>query len=493
MAAGDEESDDIMVRVKSEGRSKGCQACRKRKIKCDKVSPTCSYCARTGKQCSGASTGLVFLHANPEAGLSKTKRLLHERDEAIGSRNLARRPKTPDVVTGTELVSLEQNESPAHRTPSSPSSPTLGPQVDSPKANTIQFISGWISAHKDHELAFMVALQTLTAATFSTPASDTVEKVMLSITLAFDSVHSKNSDNKSLLMEAYKWYGFGLTVQRRQLEALARNPGQKPTLEQICMPVLLGYFEVTIASEHTAFINHWKAAMNLLEMAGPEAFQEDTLHRLFQIGRLQMMYLCLRMRKPYVFGEEIWRVVPFEGRARTMVNRAAEVFVQLPRLLYQADLRKAAGSDNRANFELEKKASLLIKRLDWINQGRKHVVKDNTAKSSQLEEMKETARIILLSEFPGLREEPDLNDHRELIDSCASLLDQALLIGFEEQSVYSLQMRTVFSLQVVEAYSPSLKQRETAVTILQRWRSLLKGGLLKSAIGGGLYIRAPKM
>jgi hypothetical protein len=33
LGVGDEESDEIMVRVKSEGRSKGCQACRKRKIK----------------------------------------------------------------------------------------------------------------------------------------------------------------------------------------------------------------------------------------------------------------------------------------------------------------------------------------------------------------------------------------------------------------------------------------------------------------------------
>jgi hypothetical protein len=192
------------------------------------------------------------------------------------------------VVIGTELALLEQNESLVYRTPSS-SSPILGPQVDSPKARTTQFISGWVSDHKDNDVPFMVALQTLRAATFSTPASDIYEKVILSVILAFDSHRSNNSDSKSVLMEAYKWYGFGLTVQRRQLEALARNPEQKPTLEQICMPIMLGYFEVTCASETTAFANHWKGAMNLLEMAGPEAFQEDAMHRIFQIGRLQMV------------------------------------------------------------------------------------------------------------------------------------------------------------------------------------------------------------
>jgi hypothetical protein len=200
----------------------------------------------------------------------------------------------------------------------------------------------------------------------------------------------------------------------------------------------------------------------------------------------------LRLRKPYIFGEDIWRVIPFEGRVKTMVDRTADIFVQLPRLLSQADLRKAAGLDNRATFELEREALLLKTRLDWIKTGaRKHVVKHYNTEplnSTHVEkELRETAHIILSSEFPGLREDPDLDYHHEMVDSCASLLDQALLIT--EKNITSLHMRTLFSLQVVEAYSPSLKQREEAVAILQRWRVLLRAGLLKSAIAEGLYIR----
>jgi hypothetical protein len=135
----------------------------------------------------------------------------------------------------------------------------------------------------------MVALKTLRDTTFSTPDSDTYEKLILAVMLAFDSVHSKSSDNKIVLMEAYKFYGFGLNIQRRQLGAFAHNPEQKPTVGQICMPVLLGYFEILRGSDHRAFVNHWKAAINLIEMAGPEAFQEDNLHRIFQVGRLQMV------------------------------------------------------------------------------------------------------------------------------------------------------------------------------------------------------------
>jgi hypothetical protein len=204
------------------------------------------------------------------------------------------------------------------------------------------------------------------------------------------------------------------------------------------------------------------------------------------------VYLSLRLRKPYVFGEDIWRVIPFEGRVKTAVDRTADVFVQLPLLLSQLDLRKAAGSDNSANFELERKALILKTQLDWIKTGgRKHrvVKRYNTEplNSTHIEkELRETAQIILLSEIPGLRANPDLDYHHEMIDLCASLLDQALWIT--EQNIGSLHMRTVVSLQVVEAYSPCLKQREEAVAILQMWQVLLGAGLLKAAIGAGLYI-----
>jgi hypothetical protein len=201
----------------------------------------------------------------------------------------------------------------------------------------------------------------------------------------------------------------------------------------------------------------------------------------------------MRLRKSYVFGEEKWRVIPFEGRVKTAVDRTADVFVQLPGLLSQLDLRNA-GSDNSPNFELERKAMILKTRLDWIKTGgRKHVVKRYNTEppnSTHIEkELRETAQIILLSEIPELRGDCHLDYHHEMIDLCASLLAQALL--FTEQNIGSLHMRTVFSIQVVEAHSPSLKQREEAVAILQRWKVFLRTGLLKAVIEAGPYINNP--
>ena len=205
------------------------------------------------------------------------------------------------------------------------------------------------------------------------------------------------------------------------------------------------------------------------------------------------MYLSLRQRKPYVFGADKWRVIPFEGRVKTAVDRTADVFVQLPGFLAQLDLRNA-DPDNSANSALEKKASFLKTELDGIKiGGRKHVVKRYNTEplnSTHVEkELRETAQIIILSESPVLRRDRLLDYHHEIIDLCASLLAQALL--FTEQNIGNLHIRTVFSLQVVAAYTPSLKQREEAVAILQRWKVLVGPGLLKAAIGAGLYINIP--
>jgi hypothetical protein len=221
----------------------------------------------------------------------------------------------------------------------------------------------------------------------------------------------------------------------------------------------------------------------------------------------------LRLRKSYVFGEEPWRIIPFEGRVKTAVDRTADVFVQLPHLLSQIDLRNTR-SENSSNFELERKTLMLKAQLDGIGMDieRDRRRKDEAAKecpetsvfsrtasyrvkgynielpnSTAIEkDLRETAQIILCLEITQLSGDPHFHYHYEMIDLCASILKQALLTT--ESRIYHLNMRPLFALKVVAAYSPSLKQREEAIAIMQRWRVLLrKAGLVRSSIEEGVY------
>ncbi|PUU75460.1 hypothetical protein B9Z19DRAFT_926392, partial [Tuber borchii] len=45
------------------GRSKGCNTCRKRKIRCDQKRPECGNCIKSNRACAGYHRAVVFRNA----------------------------------------------------------------------------------------------------------------------------------------------------------------------------------------------------------------------------------------------------------------------------------------------------------------------------------------------------------------------------------------------------------------------------------------------
>ncbi|KAL9063061.1 MAG: hypothetical protein Q9157_008446 [Trypethelium eluteriae] len=56
------------------GKSKGCNTCRRRKIRCDLGKPTCDRCAQSGRECEGYERFPTFLNRNAQ-GLQRRKPL----------------------------------------------------------------------------------------------------------------------------------------------------------------------------------------------------------------------------------------------------------------------------------------------------------------------------------------------------------------------------------------------------------------------------------
>ena len=108
---------------------------------------------------------------------------------------------------------------------------------------------------------------------------------MLASSLAF---HGKVSQNTSLMTESYKWYGVGLRAHQKQLQILS-NHKKKPSIEEICMAIMLSFFEIISSTTHTAYFQHIMGAMKLLEMVGPEGCREATIGRLYQVVKAQMV------------------------------------------------------------------------------------------------------------------------------------------------------------------------------------------------------------
>ncbi|KKF96246.1 Proteasome subunit alpha type-4 [Ceratocystis platani] len=50
------------------GKYKGCETCRRRRVKCDNMRPICRKCVSTGRSCEGYERQMIFITATPEDG-----------------------------------------------------------------------------------------------------------------------------------------------------------------------------------------------------------------------------------------------------------------------------------------------------------------------------------------------------------------------------------------------------------------------------------------
>lgn len=109
-----------------------------------------------------------------------------------------------------------------------------------------------------------------------------------SIAAASMMYYGRRTSNKMIMMEAYKSYGASLLNQRKYLCSIF-NGTRKPTIEELCIPLLMSYFEIICCTSPTAYFQHLCGAGSLLGIYGPEKCSEGILFELFHALRLQLV------------------------------------------------------------------------------------------------------------------------------------------------------------------------------------------------------------
>jgi hypothetical protein len=250
---------------------------------------------------------MVFLHADSKAGLSKTKKLVYAREKDIVDGSAGKSPdssvssqkfnslpyRTVEILSEVNRLLLPQSPSASmsakkEKSRSRSSSPefvnmTLLVQMDDSSVLIQQFVSHWILKCQAAGLTWMSVIPPFLAT--SSPSSFAVQTALLAASLAF---HGKLTNDKSILIEAYKWYGFGLRKQRSLLECFCPEKRQ-PILMEICMPIMLTTFESVCGTNLAAYFQHAVGAARMLEMMGPEACGSNELHSMFSTVRVQMV------------------------------------------------------------------------------------------------------------------------------------------------------------------------------------------------------------
>jgi len=116
-------------------------------------------------------------------------------------------------------------------------------------------------------------------------ASAAVGKAILAASMAYV---ARSSHNHSILVESFKWYGSGLSSQRKTIEGIYKTK-RVPSLEEICTPMLLAFFESACCTSQTAYFQHMIGAAHLLTAFGPERCGDRVLFELFHTMRLQLV------------------------------------------------------------------------------------------------------------------------------------------------------------------------------------------------------------
>ncbi|RFU24558.1 hypothetical protein B7463_g11781, partial [Scytalidium lignicola] len=256
--------------------SRGCQRCRKRKIKCDQRKPGCLRCEKAKTQCPGFRDLVdIMFRDESERIIRKASKLYME--------NKIELPRLPAMLdTNPTSSSIPSCSS---LPPSTSISRTLGQPLNE------------IGAH------FFFANYTCN----EPPLSDSYHAWLIQIYREDSTNHALRAAIKAAGMagianifyapdvasKSKEEYGRALTATKKALA----DPAESVADTTLLAVILLGFFElITLESwdHQRPWGTHVAGAMALLQLRGQEQFRYERGGQLFMQLRSQIMYACMQ-------------------------------------------------------------------------------------------------------------------------------------------------------------------------------------------------------
>lgn len=218
-------------------RSRGCQACRQRRIGCDGTLPSCRQCLLTNRVCSGPTQGSIIINQT----------------EHVASR-------------------YNRNRGPSQHRP--PSRASIIPQPSPKTILSLAFISEFTSYASSaiEELSGYTWLLQLSNLSHSerTPALD------LSLQATATAYCGMAARNRSVVIEATRMYGEAISHHARAISHVSKTP----TRTLIYTSVILSIFETVCATNGSAYSAHLEAARRMLTSSTADVAQNQLLRQI---------------------------------------------------------------------------------------------------------------------------------------------------------------------------------------------------------------------
>ncbi|KAH8817051.1 hypothetical protein F5884DRAFT_778326 [Xylogone sp. PMI_703] len=320
-------------------KSKGCDLCKKRSIKCDEARPSCSQCRRGGRDCPGYERKLKFIN---ESG-----RLSQRSNRKSGKSPIQQGLKTPPQEV---LISI-------------PTSP------DGDKLNQIQFVSCCVSDIFPVEqlipkLSFLGSwLWKIPQFIGLNPALDYAAECMA---LAY---RARVSSNATLFKRSQYSYMRALQSLSRALQ----TPDSGYSSEILCATMLLGEYEMLASSEATSWLKHAGGAARLMQIRGAHRHKDGLGYLMYNAFRGSIIYQSLQSGEECFLDGEDWQSLavnhpdfPSMPLLFHYCDELCNYFAMIPRLAKQTALCMTGDSSESCRAATIAKLEIIkINLEDW--------------------------------------------------------------------------------------------------------------------------------
>ncbi|EWY83117.1 hypothetical protein FOYG_12969 [Fusarium oxysporum NRRL 32931] len=324
------------------GRSKGCNTCRKRRVKCDETKPVCLRCTKGGFECLGFNR----------------ERLWHHTSTAPFPR---------------DKVSLQNASHSGHKATPSTMSRVASPP---PEMSLIAF-------QGDFCFAFMFS--NFVWRSYGTPwldqaAAGKLGSLSLDATKALSEANFGRSNHKpDIELKGVVQYGKCLKTLAGALGSSAVQGGQ-----HLLVPILVLLMHAASYADQTGAVFHLRGLARLLHLCGPEVFQAQPFLNAFEATRATLLVASLYGKQRLFLEEERWRMVPYARNKgfKTPQSQLLDILVVVPGILQDHEATQSMdddGPNSRAELleRVEKQlVALYLWRWQWQARSGNHVESD---------------------------------------------------------------------------------------------------------------------
>ncbi|KAF2676213.1 hypothetical protein K458DRAFT_380342 [Lentithecium fluviatile CBS 122367] len=334
-------------------RSRACQQCRERRVKCDETAGFCQQCRRLGLACSGPLQGSVIIDMTDRVAKPRQRKkrelrtpvVEHENDrKSASTKARVRDPDgteslpTPSTTPALQVAGPQPRKLSIDQWPERQADETIAairyqykmpmlyqPSKAVPDALDRAFVSHFVQLMASvrmyrPEIPWITHLPNLQEKAIK-PA------LKLSIRATSMAFYATLHKDPTILVDSYRWYILSLNSQRQSLARMGSH--SMPAAEEILVPIILGIYEVYAGTTTTSMWHHLAAATKILELRGPSNCK-GVAYPLFKAMRVSDAHRAMVFNTPSPFSTPEWMTVPFEGQISNAHQYLVDILLVIP-------------------------------------------------------------------------------------------------------------------------------------------------------------------